>query len=65
MRNGDQVAVRNIVIQLQDEARTGPVLTWKFSHARPVSHRYSPLVGQGPDVLIESLEIAFERLEIE
>ena len=65
VRNGDQTAVRNIVIQLQDEARTGPVLTWKFLHARPVGHQYSPLIGQGPDVLIESLEIAFERVEIE
>jgi phage tail-like protein len=65
VRNGDQGAVRNVVIQLQDEARTGPVLTWKFLHARPVGHQYSPLIGQGPDVLIESLEIAFERVEIE
>lgn len=64
-RNGDQVAVRTIVVNLLNEDRRERVITWKFLRARPVNHQFSPLNAMGAAPLIESLEIAFERLEME
>ena len=45
VRNGDQAAFRTVVVQLLNEDHTQTVLTWKFLRARPVSHRFAPLVG--------------------
>ena len=63
-RNGGQTA-RTIRVSLLSEDLTQTVLTWKFLRARPVSLRYSPLNALGTEPLVESLEIAFERLEME
>lgn len=64
VRNGEQVS-RTIRISLLDEARTGVVQTWLFLHARPVSYRCSPLHALATETLTETLEIVFERLEME
>jgi phage tail-like protein len=64
-RNGDQTVTRTITIHLLNEDRTEQVLTWKFLRARPVNHQFSPLIALGTAPLIETLEIAFERLEME
>ncbi len=63
-RNGDQ-AVRTVVVSLMNEDHSAVVLTWKFLRARPVNYQFSPLNAQGTELLKESLEVAFERLEIE
>jgi phage tail-like protein len=65
VRNGDQSAVRNITVVLLNEDRTEQVLTWKFFRARPVNHQFSPLCALGTEALLETLELAFERLEME
>ena len=65
VRNGDPAALRNVVIQLQNEDHTAVVLTWKLLRARPVKYTSGPLNGKGTDVAIEELTIAYERLEIE
>jgi phage tail-like protein len=65
VRNGDQSDLRTIVIQLQSEDHTSVVLTWKFLRSRPVKMRFSNLDATSKDVLMEYLEIAFERLEME
>ncbi len=65
VRNGDQSDLRTIVIQLQSEDHTSVVLTWKFLRSRPVKMRFSNLDAKSKDVLVEYLEIAFERLEME
>jgi phage tail-like protein len=53
IRNGDQNALRNIVIQLQNEDHTAVVQTWKLLNAK------------GTDVAMEELVIAYERLEMD
>jgi phage tail-like protein len=65
VRQGDQSAVRTIAVHLLAEDQDGPVLTWKFVNARPVSHRFSPLNALGAEPFMETLEIAFERLEMQ
>ena len=64
-RNGNINSFRNVTIQLQNEEHTDIVLTWKFSRAWPTRYEFSPLNAQGKDTLIEILELAFERMEME
>lgn len=65
VRNGDISAYRTISISLQTEDRTGIVLTWKLFRAWPVRYKFSSLEAQGKVALVEMLELAFERLEME
>jgi phage tail-like protein len=64
VRNGD-TATRTLVIHLVNEDRSDVVLTWKFLRARPVNYQFSPLNALGAEPFIESLEVAFERLDME
>lgn len=65
VRNGSQNALRNVTIQLQSEDHSNVVLTWKFLRARPVRYQFAPLDAEGKHILIEYLELAFERMEME
>ena len=65
VRNGDQHGFRTVTVQLRNEDHTQVVLTWKFLRARPVNHRFAPLVGHDNAALVETLDLAFERLEME
>ena len=65
VRNGDVKSYRTVVIQLQNEDHTEIVMAWKLFRAWPARYQSSDLNAQGKDVLIEELELAFERLEIE
>lgn len=65
VRNGDTNSHRTVTVQLQNEEHTDIVLTWKFLRAWPTRYEFSPLNGQGKDTLIETLELAFERMEME
>jgi len=65
VRNGDQNALRTVTLQLQNEDHTAVVLTWKLLRARPVKFQCGPLNAKGNDVVIETLELACERLEME
>ena len=65
VRNGDQNALRTVTIQLQNEDHTAVVVTWKLIRARPVRLRWGPLNCKGKEVLVEYLELACERLEME
>jgi phage tail-like protein len=57
-------ASRTVAVHLLDE--TGSVvLTWKFLRARPVKLRFSNLEADKTNVMLEYLELAFERLEME
>src|SRR5262245_31547664 len=64
VRNGS-TATRTIIINLANEDHSDMVLRWIFQQARPVNHQFSPLNALGTEPFIESLEIAFERLEME
>jgi phage tail-like protein len=65
LRNGDTTAIRNVIVQLQNEDHTEVVLSWKFMRARPVKYTFSPLNAQADGVLVEEIELAFERMEME
>ena len=65
IRNGDEAAYRNVLIQLQNEDHTQTVLTWKLLRARIIKHVSGPLNAKGTDVAMEELTLAYERLEME
>ena len=65
VRNGDVNSQRTVVIQLQNEDHTEIVMVWKLLRAWPVKYKASNLDAKGKDVLLEELELAFERLEVE
>ncbi len=65
IRNGDQKAYRNVVIQLQNEDHTAVVQEWKLLRARIIKHTSGPLNAKGTDVAMEELVLAYERLEMQ
>ena len=65
IRNGDQNALRTIVIQLQNEDHTAVVQTWRLLRARIIKHTSGPLNAKGTDVAMEELVVSYERLEME
>ena len=65
IRNGDQNAFRNVVIQLQNEDHTEVVQTWKLMRARIIKHISGAFNAKGTDVAMEELTISYERLEME
>ena len=54
-----------VAIMLQNEDRSGVVMTWRLLRAWPAKYTGPHLNGKGTDVAIETLELAFERLELE
>ncbi|MEP7346104.1 MAG: phage tail protein [Gemmatimonadaceae bacterium] len=65
IRNGNQAALRTVTIQLQSEDHTEVVQVWRLLRARLVRLKWGPLNGKGKDVVLESAELACERLEME
>lgn len=65
VRNGDIGARRTVTIHLQNEDRSEIVMTWRLHRAWPAKYAGPHLCGKGNEVAIETLELAFERLEIE
>ena len=65
VRNGNVRAARTVTIQLQTEDRTDIVWTWRLLRAWPVKYRFTNLEAKGKDVLIETLELSVERVEVE
>lgn len=62
-RNGDG-ADRDVVVRLLDA--TGQlVLTWKFRNAFPAVYRVSPLDAASSDVVLETVELAFDTMDLE
>ena len=64
IRNGDQSALRTIVVQLQNEDHTAVVQEWKLLRARIIKHTSGPFSAKGGDVAMEELVVAYERLEM-
>ncbi len=64
IREGDQNAYRNVVIQLQNEDHSAVVQEWTLKRARIIKYTSGPLNAKGSDVAIEELVLAYERLEI-
>ena len=64
IRNGDQGAHRNVVIQLQNEDHSAVVQEWTLKRARIIKHTSGPLNAKGADIAMEELVLAYERLEM-
>ena len=65
IRNGNQKALRNVTVQLQNEDHSSVVMTWKLLRARPIKVTTGPMNAKGTDVAMEELVLAYERLEME
>ncbi|KRF23716.1 phage tail protein [Phycicoccus sp. Soil803] len=63
-RNGDPSVDRNVVVRLLDG--TGQlVLSWKFRNAFPAVYRLSPLDAAASDLVVETVELAFDSMDVE
>src|SRR6476659_128571 len=62
IRNGDQGAVRTVLVHLMNEDHTTVVQTWKLLRARIVKHVSGPFNAKASDVAMEELVLAYERL---
>jgi phage tail-like protein len=59
-------AKRTVVIQLQDESRSGPVATWRLQGAMPLKYTGPTLAGKGGgDVAMEELVLSVEGYVVE
>lgn len=66
VRNGNQAAARNVTITQLDEARNGPIVTWRLVNARPMRYNGPALNGKSSsDVAIEELVLSCEDLFVE
>ena len=63
IRNGELNQMRNIQVSLLQEDRS-TVMQWRFTNAWPTRLKYGSLMGEGDQVVVEELEIAFERMEV-
>ena len=65
IRNGDQGALRTVVIRLLNEDHSQVAQEWRLLRARIVKYVTGPFNAKGNDVAIEELVLAYERLEVE
>jgi phage tail-like protein len=64
-RRGKAPKRRILKIQLLSEDHDTIVLTWRFYNVRPVTLAYSPLRANESGIVIETLELAFDRMEMQ
>jgi len=63
-RSGKAPQRRTVQVHLLAEDHASVVFSWRFRHARPVSLSYSPLRALDGGVLIETMEIEYDRVEL-
>ena len=63
-RHGKAPQRRTVKVELLGEDHETVAMTWLFRNARPVSLAYSPLSALEQSVVIETLELAFDRMEM-
>lgn len=56
---------RTVTVRLLAEDHATVAKTWRFSGARPVRLSYSPLRAMVAEIVIETLELAFDRVDVE
>jgi phage tail-like protein len=64
-RRGKAPKRRTLKVQLLAEDQHTVVMSWHFTNVRPVALAYSPLRANESSVLIETIELAFERMEMQ
>ena len=63
-RRGRAPQRRAVKIELLSDDHATVVLTWRFRNVRPVSLSYSPLRANESGILIETVELAFDSMEM-
>ena len=63
-RRGKAPPRRTMSVKLLAEDHATVVWTWRFRNVRPVSLSYSPLRGVDGGVLMETIELAFDDVEM-
>ena len=63
-RRGKTPPRRVVRVRLLAEDRATVVMTWRFRNVRPLSLSYSPLQAMDGGVLMETLELAFDDVEM-
>jgi hypothetical protein len=61
----DKAPRRTVRITLLGDDGATPVMRWRFVDARPVALEYGALDANAPTVLLESIELVYERMEVE
>ncbi len=63
-RNGTVPRKRTVKVELLGEDQSTVALTWRFDNVRPVSLSYSPLRAMDGGILMETLILEFDRMEM-
>ena len=63
-RRGRAPQRRTVSITLLGDDHANALMHWRFRNARPVSLHYSPLNAMDNALVIESIKIAFDRVDI-
>jgi phage tail-like protein len=64
--DGAQNVRTTVTVELMDEARTGPVMTWRLFDAVPMKYTAPTFNGKtGTDVAMEELTLSYTKLEVE
>ena len=63
-RLGKASKKRTVKIELLGDDRSTVVLTWRFRSVRPVSLSYSPLRAVESGIILETIELAFDSMEM-
>ncbi len=63
-RKGKAPRPRTVKVELLGEDQSTVVLTWRFDNVRPVSLSYSPLRAMEGGILMETLILEFDKLEM-
>jgi len=64
VRNGSQVALKNVTIKLMSEDRETVAQTWRLINSRPMKYTGPSLNGKGTDLAVEELVLSAERIEL-
>ncbi|NGZ02258.1 MAG: hypothetical protein CV090_04310 [Nitrospira sp. WS238] len=63
-RKGTAPRRRTVKVHLLGEDQSTVVMTWCFDHVRPVSLSYSPLRAMEGGILMETLILKFDRMDM-
>ena len=63
-RDGRAPARRTVTVKLLADDHASVLVTWRFRNVKPVSLAYSPLDALDGAVLMETIELAFDDVEM-
>ena len=63
-RRGKAPRRRVVKVRLLADDQATVVMTWRFGNVQPLSLAYSPLQAMGGTILMETIELAFDAVEM-